>query len=364
LLSYALKRVTRSLGIFAALLLGVVLASTFFTGINIGADTTAKAALNQQLSRVLVGITASGQYGSPLASTNWTTAAEKVTLVNSVVDTEIITRADRYEETVEKNYSSFKVVGIVDDSQIHSGLNVTSGASSLQENETYVWIGSQDAEKLKINDTLTFNYTLGTYTHAEKTVSLHLKVAGFVSLNETAYALTSGQYRSGGAIIYTPSIRADTKLNYYPDGNILIVSWEKTFAKLFDTIYTLHPSYSPFSTEILVFLNREAVINPWDIEASQETINRIIQQINNEVAEFGLTAYNNLQSVLNTYQSLSIGMRISFLVVALPVFFVAWYVGTTVSDVSFNLRRREIACCQPKVSLLGSFSAYFCQNLC
>jgi putative ABC transport system permease protein len=36
------------------------------------------------------------------------------------------------------------------------------------------------------------------------------------------------------------------------------------------------------------------------------------------------------------------GMRLAFLVVALPVFFVAWYVGSTVSDVSFNLRRREI----------------------
>jgi len=35
-------------------------------------------------------------------------------------------------------------------------------------------------------------------------------------------------------------------------------------------------------------------------------------------------------------------MRRDFLVVALPVFFVAWYVGSTVSDVSFNLRRREI----------------------
>jgi len=31
-----------------------------------------------------------------------------------------------------------------------------------------------------------------------------------------------------------------------------------------------------------------------------------------------------------------------FVIAALPVFFVAWYMGSTVSDVSFNLRRREI----------------------
>ena len=44
MLSYAIKRVIRSLGLFAALLLGVILASTFFAGVNIGAETTAKAA--------------------------------------------------------------------------------------------------------------------------------------------------------------------------------------------------------------------------------------------------------------------------------------------------------------------------------
>ena len=44
MISYAVKRVLRSFGLFAALFLGVMLAATFFAGINIGADTTAKAA--------------------------------------------------------------------------------------------------------------------------------------------------------------------------------------------------------------------------------------------------------------------------------------------------------------------------------
>src|SRR3989337_4423957 len=35
-------------------------------------------------------------------------------------------------------------------------------------------------------------------------------------------------------------------------------------------------------------------------------------------------------------------MLFAFIIAALPVFFVAWYLGSTVSDVSFNLRRREI----------------------
>jgi hypothetical protein len=42
--------------LFLALLLGVVLASTFFAGINVVADTAAKQALDQQLSYVPVDI--------------------------------------------------------------------------------------------------------------------------------------------------------------------------------------------------------------------------------------------------------------------------------------------------------------------
>jgi ABC-type lipoprotein release transport system permease subunit len=339
--SYALNRVLRSLGLFIALLLGVVLASSFFTGINIGADTTAKAALNQQLSQVLVDLTASGRYGWSLASANWTTIAERVASVDNVNDQEILSRIDWYGPTREQNYSFFNVVGVLDESRVNAGLNVTSGANSLQENETYVWIGSQDAYKLQVNDTLLFNYTLWTYDQGEFNLSLHLRIAGFVDLDETAYALASGQYwKDGGGIFYTPA--QQEKMSPISYGNLLIVSWERTITNLLDAIYTINPSYTPVRTEILVFLDREAVINPWDIGASQETITRVVSQIDNQVAEFGVTAYSNLEYVLSTYLSLSIQMRFTFLLLALPVFFVAWYVGSTVSDVSYNLRRREI----------------------
>jgi predicted lysophospholipase L1 biosynthesis ABC-type transport system permease subunit len=53
-------------------------------------------------------------------------------------------------------------------------------------------------------------------------------------------------------------------------------------------------------------------------------------------------ANNNLARPLMWYQFTSMAMRFMFIVTAIPVFFVAWYVGTTVSDVSYNLRRREI----------------------
>ena len=45
---------------------------------------------------------------------------------------------------------------------------------------------------------------------------------------------------------------------------------------------------------------------------------------------------------LNAIQQLTNALKIGFVVLALPVIFTAWYMGRTVSDVSLNLRRREI----------------------
>ncbi|MFZ0965863.1 MAG: FtsX-like permease family protein, partial [Candidatus Bathyarchaeia archaeon] len=337
MLSYAIKRVIRSLGLFAALLLGVVLASTFFAGVNVGADTTAKAALNQQLSQVPVDIVVT-QYGSQISnSTDWKTAATEVADVNDIIDVEVISRAYWYGNTTFENYTSFRIVGICNSSRVYDGLAVTSGASSLGANETYVWVDSKSADKIELNSTFTLNLTYwdrGDYPQGEKAVSLSLKVVGFVELDDKAYSITTGD-------IYTPImyqyIQQQSQAIY--QDNLLIVNWEETFAKLLDAI----PSYSsPFSTQILAYIDRDALVNPWDIQGSLEAVEAVTAQANQAVAKYGMNANNNLEQILMSYQFTSMAMRFSFFIVALPVFFVAWYVGTTVSDVSYNLRRREI----------------------
>jgi len=57
-LAYAFKHVFRSWKLFLALLIGITLACAFFAGIDIKANTTAKQALDQQLSNVPVDMKA------------------------------------------------------------------------------------------------------------------------------------------------------------------------------------------------------------------------------------------------------------------------------------------------------------------
>jgi len=340
LLSYAVKRVMRSPGLFAALLLGVVLASTFFAGINIGADTTAKAALDQQLDRVAADIALS-QYSTPaLSSATWMTASSEVAGLQDIEGTEVISRVSWYGNMAFENSTQINIVGISSVSRVYDGLTVTSGAASLGANETYVWLGSKNADKIELNSTLTFPLTYWNGTAeppGEESMNLTLKVVGFVELDDNSRSIAEDWY---GPVLYqygSSYIRPN-----YRD-NLLIVKWNETIAGFYDSISSSVQYFSnPFTIRILVYVNRNALINPWDIPSSLEAMRTVDNRVSQQVAEYHMSISDNLEPILAQYQSISMTMRFSFLIVALPVFFVAWYVGTTVSDVSYNLRRREI----------------------
>lgn len=124
--SYASKRVLRSLGLFAALLLGVILASSFFAGVNIGADTTAKAALTQQLSSIPVDIVVSSNL--ILDSNVWEMAAAEAKQVKGLKNAEIMSRGYCYcfeAITSQEGASVLEglfiwTVGISNDSRVYS----------------------------------------------------------------------------------------------------------------------------------------------------------------------------------------------------------------------------------------------------
>jgi len=165
ILSYAFKRIIRSWKLFTALLLGTMLAATFFAGINIGADTSAKQALNQQLSTITVDAYSSGGYNTDpsssrtygLSSQNWTSVKGLLKSVSGVAEAEMISRP--YLSLQVKNETGsyyFYVTGIEGESRVYDGLTVTGGSTSLGANETYVVLGSKDQDKLKLGGNASF----------------------------------------------------------------------------------------------------------------------------------------------------------------------------------------------------------------
>jgi len=334
-LLYAVKHVFRSWKLFLALLIGVVLASTFFAGTDIKANATAKQALDQQLSRVAVDMTATSNV---MQTSQILDAKERVSTIQGVTHVEIVSSAQGFvvfNETGTMDYS-VSTVGIGNDSYVYDGwLNKPVG---IGENETYIPEDSALATRARIGDVLQVNFSLYKYLQmTTETISIDLTVKGFAKLDDKAYAIASGYY-------YYSTLMTDSYQIPRAGQGILLVDWEKTMQKLFNATNTIEPSSSIIATSMLIYFDHDALINAWDIDTSINNIKSLQILVENQLALSGMSSNvtSHLESILSMFRFMSISLRFMFTIVSLPIFFMAWYMGTTVSNVSFNLRRREI----------------------
>lgn len=333
---YAAKHVFRSWKLFLALLIGVTLASAFFAGIDIKANATAKQALDQQISNVYVDM--QGNI-SNLNSSQMLAVRDEVLNVTGVTDAEVISRAYympmKILDTNNTVESYVQIAAITNQSQVYAGwLNKPSDGIGI--NETYVPEGSYLASRLKKDDVIQVNFTVFVSYNTSVMLQLNLTVKGFAQLNDKAATIASG-YQS--IIPLLGVVEPSAKIDF-----LLLTSWENTIQKILDETQKYETGQYT-ETSVLIYLNRDVLLNPWDIGTSINNIEVTKNNIENELAsdlEVYVTVQNNLQWPLTLFQFSSMIIRFSFTLVSLPIFFMAWYMGTTVSDVSFNLRRREI----------------------
>jgi ABC-type antimicrobial peptide transport system permease subunit len=338
-LLYAFKHVMRSWKLFLALFVGIVLASAFFAGIDIKANVTAREALDQQLSQVYADFQLS-PYN--LDSTSLAAVRDKVLEVNGVSGAEVISRGYFGSMTLlsgngSSEYLSAMVSAIDDGSRVYDGwLNRPS--EGIGENETYVLENSPLASEVSVGDVIAINFSTMGYYGDIPSVYLELKVKGLATLSDEAYAIASGygQWIGPGPIFYSSQGYSKVMMG----NDLLLVSWNRTMARINDVL-----SRDYIQPNVLIYLNRDALINAWDIQSSINNVQAVKNDIQNKIAAdlgFSVNLQDNIQQALQTFLGISTLIRFSFTVVSLPIFFMAWYVGTTVSDVSFNLRRREI----------------------
>lgn len=353
-LLYTIKHVSRSWKLFLALLIGIMLASTFFAGIDLKANATAKQAFDQQLSTVYVDMEINKVQ---LNSTNLVKAQESIANIEGVNAAEIVTNSweninSSDANEVGNNYA--QVTGIMDNSRVYEGwLNKPAGG--IGENETYILENSPLASNATIGDTLQINFTnfvpeWGNFT----SFLLNLTVRGVAQLDEKAYAIATGN--NMGNVMMNP-VDYQSKSPRFFASNYLLVSWEKTVPKLENVT-----SKGTFSPSILVYLNRDELLSAWDAQTSISNVERISRNIENKMSvNFGQQVYvqNYLQGSLQFFQSSFVGIMFAFIIISLPVFFIAWYLGTTVSDVSYNLRRREIGLLSTKGFSKGQIQRMF-----
>jgi ABC-type lipoprotein release transport system permease subunit len=350
-LLYPVKRVFRSWKLFLALLIGVILAATFFAGIDVKANLTAKQALEQQLDNVLVDM----EVNTRLNSTNFVQAQQDVLNIDGVKDVEVIARLGATMLSSSDNYTNqmySQVIYLPNSSRVYDGWE-NRPLSGIGENETYVLADTNLADTLSVNDTIMMALEFPTPKYDNTTtVYMNLTVAGFAQLSNEAYSVATGN------IVYRSPLTPDIPQQiYFYRSDLLIVDWT-TIEKAWSSIPEL-----TFDTRLLVSLNRDELLNPWDTATSANNVRTIADDINNKMlANYEYHGYvqNNLGDILTSFQySFSGTIVINLIIVSLPVFFVAWYLGSTVSDVSFNLRRREIGLLSTKGLSSGQIQRMF-----
>jgi len=355
IMGYAFKRVSRSWKLFVALLASVITASSFFAGINISIDNIGFRSLQQQLEQVYADIVVASPNRQILSSQNITDLRGTLLSIKGVKNVDIISKiiftamSPKPVRILLPDGSSISlerlvdvVIGVSRGSYIYRHM-VFEGEMDLDADEVLVEAKSTLAPKLKVGDVI--NVTIPIVTSSGTDVEVHciersLRVSGYVTIDDPSYLMSLGIYSFPTALAIQPSIARRI------DHNIIFINWEETFANILNEAYAYKPSYSPIITYLLVNLDRDSLLNPWDIDGSRSNMDKVVSTLTNTIrtsyGEINLQITNNLGNALRLYEVFSTFMMLQGVILSVPVFFISWYLGLSVSDLSFNIRRREI----------------------
>ena len=329
MLSYALKRIVRSWKLYASLILGMMLAATFFGGINVGADTIGKQALDAELVNTPVDISLTPMSGGvSVPRSSFDNVVLRAKQVSGVVAAEPV--GSETQQFYPYNESIPYIKAIQDSSLLYQHLTILNGREIANANESVINADSKFAQSYKLGQTV--RYSFGQ-TGQRNNLTLILKVVGEVQLDNIAVN-TLGV----SPIYYGPQGTTPTP------GSTLIVSWDKTFNHMFDWAYnqTRFGRYYPIAGIVNVYLDRPKLLSAFNVEGSIAQVQQIDDQVANVAALNGFNSQPNLINPLLSFSTSIFALRLTFTIFSIPVFFVAWFVGRTVSQASFNLRRREI----------------------
>ncbi len=331
---YAIKRVVRSYRLFIALTIGVFVATTFFASTNVSADLLARDALNGAIDGVVYDFVVNDVQGS-----NWTadTFEEVEEEINEVSQITSHTRTTTLFYDYNDTGTTFQIHGLEWNSNMTTGMQVVSGASSLGPNETYIVKGSENESLFEIGQEITVPIAIGMSTPPfQEIVEWNMTVAGYVSVPEDKlYAMTQNPF---AGILLGP-YGFGVELEY----NVLVSDWSTTMSPILDACNQVENStqYGVLNS-IHCRIDRDALIDPYNIDASIDRLREKREAVFSRVERFGATVTSSLTTPLQLYSAISLIMNITFMGLSLPIFFMAYFTGTMVSDVGYNLRRREI----------------------
>ena len=337
--NYAIKRIIRGKGLFLSLFLSVALASTLFAGILQGADVIGAKTIAQVFESAPYDIISMAP-DKNITKTHISEIEEFFGPVEGVerLDYFMRTPIRLFEPgTVNTTIEGVYMVAIPDDSIFYEGL---VGVDQFEYGEVYFDASSADAPLFVENGTVIIE--METYLWKSppgfENRQFTFPLADAVGVEDKEWTLFVSRYEVYLQSLFSKNDPSQKRPSY----NLVMVS-DETYMDIMKEIFAeqRRPVSDQFGVA-LISLDREGLVNPWDIDGSIETIDFINEQLNSEGAEFYFTPRNFLGEILTLIKNNSNQMKTSTIIVSLPVFFTAWYLGVTITEVVFGMRKREI----------------------
>ena len=348
-LMYPVKRVFRNWKLFTALLIGIALAATFFACIDVKANLAAKQSLNQQLKNVNPDI----EFSANLNLTEVSQAQGNISSIQGVSSVDVVYMFTEPAEDRSSNYTTYpQIVCFPESSPIYN--DWTNKPAYIGANQTYLIAGTPLAAHASIGDNITTEMMFPTPKQNNwTTIYINFTVAGFADVTSAGY-----QLMSGNNYLISPFSPPSSVQTYEYPSDMMIIGWNSTLLQFWSGM-----ANRTVDTTFLVNVDSNKLISPWNVPGSIANVNTIVSDIQNKVLSIYQTdSYvnaNNLDYELDQFNSSFGNTLTQFILFSIPVFFVSWYLGSTISDVSFNMRRREIGLLSTKGFSSGQIQRMF-----
>lgn len=337
---YAIKRVFRGYRLFIALTIGVLIATTFFSSMLLSADVISSEAVRESLAQV--------GYDASIQANNVTWSTSEYDDVQAIIDgLPEVQSTDRYTKlTFDLNstlHQSFDVFGVDEASLLWRSLTFINGSTTLSANETLVVASSKNATALSLGQVIRVpvRYLVSDFPFV-RTFEVNLTVAGFCDVTEDMARLMHPPRTLNLGFISIP-------LGDWRDYDLMLVDWASTIAPLL-TWYSAQENTTRLlmSEGFFVQLDRATLINPYDLSGSVSNIQAALAKIEDRASAYNTQTTNLVGGTLTMLSLVSTVLILTFVALAAPIIFMSWYSSTMLSDVSYNLRRREFGLLQTK----------------
>ncbi|MHA2313989.1 MAG: ABC transporter permease [Candidatus Hermodarchaeia archaeon] len=329
---YAIRRSTRNKKVIFAILVGVLIATTLFATSNIGANSMMGAMLNDVLDTVAVDM--SWRTWDSSSRSEYYAMQQEIENVPEVTSSELMIRDTNY--TSDNGDEQILLTnGVQNDSAVYNGMTLISGTMSLEANQTLITTSSSLIADYPIGS----NYSIHFFLQNGDLIlyNLTFEVVGHVEVTAQAQEILLYDSYLVWGMIYESWIAQHV--------TFFIVDVESTFLPVYDYVEaTPNVERADLDSYIIFWIDRTTLINPYNIQQSSQALQQLGYQIQNSLYTQGFDGWvqNEIANSLLFFAGISESFRMVFLQVSIPVFFIALYMGVTLNDVSYSIRRREV----------------------